>query len=143
MDFAGNTLVLGSCITLSALSMVNPFPLLSESATGVADQTARNKITLGGNICGRIHFREAVLPLLLADSRMVIAGSQGVREVPIHDVFLQQMRFVITSYSIHYTKLYELAGLLWMYRGPQLLMELPFNNGPIMEQMRRNGHLLR
>ncbi|MCM3039989.1 FAD binding domain-containing protein [Paenibacillus motobuensis] len=92
MDFAENTLVIGSCVTLSVLSMVNPFPLLSESATGAADQTARNKITLGGNICGRIHFREAVLPLLLADSRMVIAGPQGIREIPIHEVFMQQMR---------------------------------------------------
>jgi CO/xanthine dehydrogenase FAD-binding subunit len=92
MEFQNNNLVIGSCVTLSALSAANPFPLLSETALGTADQTARNKITLGGNICGKIYFRETVLPLLLADSRMVIVGSHGIREISIHDVFLQQLR---------------------------------------------------
>jgi len=92
MEIGENVLVIGSCVTLSALSRANSFPLLSKSASGAADQTARNKITLGGNICGRIHFREAVLPFLLADSWMLIAGPQGIKEVPIHEVFNQQMR---------------------------------------------------
>ncbi|MCR8631995.1 FAD binding domain-containing protein [Paenibacillus radicis (ex Xue et al. 2023)] len=92
MEMQKDKLVIGSCITLSALSAANPFPLLSETAQGVADQTARNKITLGGNICGNIYYREAVLPLLLANSRMVIAGIQGIREASIHHVFLQQLR---------------------------------------------------
>ncbi|MCY9669666.1 FAD binding domain-containing protein [Paenibacillus alginolyticus] len=85
-------LVIGSCISLSRLSASNLFPLLSEAAQGVADQTARNKITLGGNICGEIYYREAVLPLLLADSRMVIAGPEGIKVIHIHHVFLQRMR---------------------------------------------------
>jgi CO/xanthine dehydrogenase FAD-binding subunit len=85
-------LIIGSCVTLSGVCAANPFPLLSHTAQGTADQTARNKITLGGNICGKIYYRESVLPLLLANSRMVIAGSQGIRETSIHDVFLQQLR---------------------------------------------------
>ncbi|MCD9025484.1 FAD binding domain-containing protein [Cohnella silvisoli] len=92
MDFKKDSLVIGSCVTLSALSATNLFPLLSETAQGAADQTARNKITLGGNICGQIYYREAVLPLLLANSRMVIAGLKGMKEVSIHDVFFQQIR---------------------------------------------------
>ncbi|SDO22965.1 xanthine dehydrogenase molybdenum-binding subunit [Paenibacillus sp. yr247] len=87
-----DNLVIGSCVSLSNLSASNLFPLLSATAQGVADQTARNKITLGGNICGEIYYREAVLPLLLADSQMVIAGPQGVKDINIHDVFLQRMR---------------------------------------------------
>lgn len=85
-------LIIGACVTLSALSGANPFPLLSAAAQGVADQTARNKITLGGNISGKIHYREAVLPLLVANSRMVIAGTQGTRVTSIHQVFNQQLR---------------------------------------------------
>lgn len=85
-------LVIGSCVSLSSLSAANLFPLLSEAAKGVADQTARNKITLGGNICGEIYYREAVLPLLLTDSRMVIAGLQGIKVINIHHVFSQRMR---------------------------------------------------
>ncbi|TXK85138.1 xanthine dehydrogenase family protein subunit M [Paenibacillus sp. N3.4] len=92
IEFQMNNLVIGSCVTLSALSAANPFPLLSETARGVADQTARNKITLGGNICGKIYYRETVLPLLLANSRIVIAGAQGMRAVSIHDVFIQRLR---------------------------------------------------
>lgn len=92
MELRQDQLVLGACVTLSALSLANPFPLLGEASQGAADQTARNQITLGGNICGKIHYREAVLPLLLANSRMVIAGIQGTREAPIHEVFSRQLR---------------------------------------------------
>ncbi|WP_282936291.1 FAD binding domain-containing protein [Paenibacillus sp. RC67] len=92
MEMQNDKLIIGACITLSTLSAANPFPLLSETAQGVADQTARNQITLGGNICGKIYYREAVLPLLLANSHIVIAGMQGIREASIHQVFSQQMR---------------------------------------------------
>ncbi|TDF98022.1 FAD binding domain-containing protein [Paenibacillus piri] len=92
IEFQKDILILGSCVPLTVLSATNPFPLLSETAQGVADQTARNQITLGGNICGKIHYREAVLPLLLADSRMVLAGAKGIREASIHDIFLRQIR---------------------------------------------------
>ncbi|GAA4852079.1 FAD binding domain-containing protein [Paenibacillus vulneris] len=92
MDFRNGSLIIGSCVTLSALSAANLFPLLSQTALGIADQTARNKITLGGNICGKIHYREVVLPLLLADSRVLVAGAHGIREASIHQVFSQQIR---------------------------------------------------
>ncbi|MFC5449759.1 FAD binding domain-containing protein [Paenibacillus aestuarii] len=92
MELNKDQLVIGACVTLSAISAANLFELLSETASGVADQTARNKITLGGNICGKIYYREAVLPLLLANTRMVIAGIQGIREASIHLVFSQQLR---------------------------------------------------
>ncbi|WP_019639732.1 FAD binding domain-containing protein [Paenibacillus fonticola] len=93
-------LVIGACVTLSALSEADPFPLLSAAAQGVADQTSRNKITLGGNISGKIHYREAVLPLLLANSRMVIAGTQGIRVTSIHKVFNQQMRLTSGEFLV-------------------------------------------
>ncbi|GIP40844.1 xanthine dehydrogenase [Paenibacillus sp. J31TS4] len=92
MEMQGDKLVIGSCVTLSALTAANPFPLLSETARGIADQTARNQITLGGNICGNIIYREAVLPLLLANSRIRIAGIEGIREASIHQVFSQKIR---------------------------------------------------
>ncbi|MBH0334905.1 xanthine dehydrogenase, partial [Bacillus thuringiensis] len=63
---------LGSALTLTHVSDSNVFPLLSKTASRVADRTARNKITLGGNIAGEICYREAVLPFLLADSTLGI-----------------------------------------------------------------------
>ncbi|TLS35385.1 FAD binding domain-containing protein [Pseudalkalibacillus caeni] len=81
-------LVLGAALTLTALTERNLFPLLSKTARGVADHTARNKITLGGNICGEIFYREAVLPFLLTDSYAVIAGNE-IRTVSFDEVFNQ------------------------------------------------------
>jgi CO/xanthine dehydrogenase FAD-binding subunit len=82
-----NKLFIGAAITLTRISEANPFPLLSKVARGIADHTARNKITVGGNICGRITFREAVLPFLLSDSYAVVAGVNGLKSVPINQIF--------------------------------------------------------
>lgn len=92
METREDQLAIGSCVALSAVSAANPFPMLSETARGIADQTARNKITVGGNLCGKIRYREAVLPFLLSDSRVMIAGTQGIGEKSIHEVFVQRMR---------------------------------------------------
>lgn len=86
-----NQLVMGSALTLTKIEEANVFPLLSKTASEVADRTARNKITLGGNICGNIFYREAVLPLLLTDSDVVIAGPAGIKRVPIQEVFNKQL----------------------------------------------------
>ena len=53
----------------------------------MADHTARGKITLGGNICAQIFYREAVLPFLLADSEVIIAGPKGMKVAAINQVF--------------------------------------------------------
>ncbi|WP_160719075.1 FAD binding domain-containing protein [Bacillus sp. USDA818B3_A] len=82
----------GSCLTLTAIEEANLFPLLTKTASEVADHTARGKITLGGNICARIFYREAVLPFLLADSKLLIAGPKGSRFVGIIDVFREYLQ---------------------------------------------------
>lgn len=84
-------LISGSAIPLTLLEEINYFPLLTKAAKGVADHTARNKITLGGNICGQIFYREAVLPFLLSDSYIITAGFDGIKTVPIQTVFNQKM----------------------------------------------------
>jgi xanthine dehydrogenase molybdenum-binding subunit len=86
-QFHNNKLIIGAAITLTHLSEVNLFPLLSRVSSGAADHTARNKITLGGNISGRIIYREAVLPFLLSNSQVVIAGPKGMKYVSIHQAF--------------------------------------------------------
>ncbi|PLS07242.1 FAD binding domain-containing protein [Neobacillus cucumis] len=92
MQNSGDYLLLGSSLTLTAVEEANPFPLLTKTASEVADHTARGKITLGGNICARIFYREAVLPFLLADSRVLIAGNDGKKLVPINEVFQEHLR---------------------------------------------------
>ncbi|MCY9667315.1 FAD binding domain-containing protein [Paenibacillus alginolyticus] len=79
-------LVIGAAITLTALSEANLFPLLGETVRDAADHTNRNKITVGGNLCGKFIYREALLPFLLADSQLVLAGTKGIRHVPVHEI---------------------------------------------------------
>ncbi|WP_066064777.1 FAD binding domain-containing protein [Neobacillus soli] len=92
MRVSGNHLLLGSVLTLTKIEEANLFPLLTKTASQVADHTARGKITLGGNICARIFYREAVLPFLLADSQLLIAGPEGVKGVPINKIFAGELK---------------------------------------------------
>ena len=92
MQVTEEQLILGSALTLTKVEEANLFPLLTKTASEVADHTARGKITLGGNICAQIFYREAVLPFLLADSQVVLVGPEGVRVVPINDIFHEQLQ---------------------------------------------------
>ncbi|THE12740.1 xanthine dehydrogenase [Bacillus timonensis] len=84
-------LLFGAALTLTTIEEKNLFPLLSETVSEIADRTARNKITVGGNICGQIFYREAVLPFLLTDSTLIIANKQGIKSVPITEIFKEQL----------------------------------------------------
>lgn len=85
--FCGDVLAIGANVTLTRLAEDNLFPLLGDTARHIADHTNRNKITVGGNICGRIKYREAVLPFLLTDSQAVLAGPSGMRQAPVGELF--------------------------------------------------------
>ncbi len=84
---------IGAALPLStvreALQNRQVFSLISETIRGIADQTSRNKITVGGNLCGTIIFREMTLPLLLTDSQIGVAGENGTTERSVHDVCKQ------------------------------------------------------
>jgi aerobic carbon-monoxide dehydrogenase medium subunit len=74
MGFDDDYLVLGSTLTLTEIEEANLFQLLTKTASEVADHTSRGKITLGGNICAQIFYREAVLPFLKYHSPSINAG---------------------------------------------------------------------
>jgi len=84
-----DSLITGSALPLTFIEDKNLFPLLTQTSTGIADHTARNKITLGGNLCGQIFFREAVLPFLVCESHVIIAGMKGIQSVPMKSIFNQ------------------------------------------------------
>ena len=92
MQESGDHLLLGSALSLTKIEEANLFPLLSKTAGEVADHTARGKITLGGNICARIFYREAVLPFLLSDSQVLIIGPERKKMVPINEIFQEQLQ---------------------------------------------------
>ncbi|AMX84621.1 xanthine dehydrogenase [Geobacillus subterraneus] len=92
LDADSDPLVLGAALSLTELEEANPFPLLTKTAKEVADRTARNQITLGGNLCGQIFYRETALALLVAEADIIIAGPDGVRQSRINDLFHQQLQ---------------------------------------------------
>lgn len=84
--------VIGAAVSLTRLAEANPFPLLSQHSRGIADHNSRSRITVGGNIAGKTVYREAVLPLLICDTSLVIARQNGLETVSIHDVFDKELR---------------------------------------------------
>ncbi|RXJ00689.1 xanthine dehydrogenase [Anaerobacillus alkaliphilus] len=85
--FDNNFLYLGAGSVLADIEQENPFPLLTDVSKEVADHTTRRKVTIGGNICGNIPYREAVLPFLLTESEVIICGSSGLRCCQIQEAF--------------------------------------------------------
>ncbi len=107
MTIEQGKLILGSGVTLSQITdqplMRFAFPLLKATVNEIADKTARNKITLGGNICGEIFYREAVLPFLVCDSTVRTVGPHGGRERSIHQVFQHEARLESGEFIVQIT----------------------------------------
>ena len=82
----------GANLRLTEVVESAPWSLLSLAAGGIADRTVRNSVTLGGNICGHLPYREAVLPFLLTDTVAEVAGPDGIREAPLRELFDKRIR---------------------------------------------------
>lgn len=78
---------IGAALSLAQLADSRLFPLLSRQVRGIADHTSRNRITLGGNLSGKTPYREALLPLLICDSRIVVAREERTETVSVHERF--------------------------------------------------------
>lgn len=91
MEFQDDHLVIGAGVTLTQIHEANLFPLLSQAGARVADHTIQNKITLGGNICSTIIYRETILPLLLADCEIVINTAGINQTIGINKIFAERL----------------------------------------------------
>ncbi|MBP1932126.1 FAD binding domain-containing protein [Ammoniphilus resinae] len=94
LEMQGDQFIVGSAVTLNQIAESRLFPLLAQTVRGVADHNSRNKITIGGNLGSRLSYREGVLPLLLADCKVRVAGGmkgEGERVVSLSDVFDKQL----------------------------------------------------
>ena len=83
LETSGDHLCLGAALSLSSVAEQNAFPLLGATLRGIADHTVRNRLSLGGNVAGLLPYREAVLPLLLADASMrsIVPGQPGAHPI--------------------------------------------------------------
>lgn len=78
---------IGAACTLSEIKESRAFPLLGLACGRIADHTNQCRITLGGNLCGTIIYRESSLPLLLSDAKVTLKGPEGERTVPFQSIF--------------------------------------------------------
>ena len=90
--FNKNELIIGSAITLTDIAELGLFPVLSSTVKRIADHTIQDKITLGGNIAGTIIYKETVLPLLITNSDIVLAGKDGIRRLAFNEVFNKKIQ---------------------------------------------------
>ena len=86
------SLTIGAALTLNQIKESGLFPLLSLACGRIADHTNQCRITLGGNLCGTILYRETSLPLLLSDAEVTLCGPEGERTVPFGSAFQGRMR---------------------------------------------------
>lgn len=86
LKFDKDKVIIGATATLTDVIQANIFPLLTDVLRLVATNTERNKITIGGNLLSHLIYREAMLPFLLADSQVIIAGKNGTKATPINNL---------------------------------------------------------
>lgn len=88
----GDTYQIGAAVSLNRIVEEVDIEAFQTVLKKIADHTTRNALTLGGNICGRLTYKEAVLPLLAMDAQIVIAGSSGIYDKPIREVFDKRLK---------------------------------------------------
>lgn len=91
-----DVLYFGAGLFLNEIVEDGSFPLLSSTAAKIADHSVRNRITLGGNVSGRLPYREALLPFLAANGTAHLAGPSpagGVarREAPVRELHAKRL----------------------------------------------------
>lgn len=86
------SLNIGAGCTLNQIKESKHFKLLSLACGRIADHTNQCKITLGGNLCGTIIYRETSLPLLLSDATITLFTGEKLRTVPFQSVFQGRMQ---------------------------------------------------
>ncbi len=92
LGIEGKRAVFGSALVLSEIVDSKAFPLLARTCHGIADRTVRNRLTLGGNVCGRLPYKEAILPFLLCDGEALIAEEKSTRWVPLRAIFDKRLK---------------------------------------------------
>lgn len=79
--------VIGANVSLNQVIDHEAFAFMAPVLRPIADHTIRNAIRLGGNLCGRLPYKEAILPLLAIDAQLTIMGREGLKTVGLRSLF--------------------------------------------------------
>lgn len=84
-------LELGAAAKLRKISLdkvlEKDYKVIMEAAGNVSSMQVRNIATIGGNACNASPSADAIQGLMVMDAKAVIAGAEGIREVPIEEFF--------------------------------------------------------
>ncbi len=92
LELKNDVLIIGGAVSLNDINESKLFPLLGTAGARIADHTNQCRITVGGNICGTIIYRETVLPLLLTDAKVSIYGLGRRRTLPLNEIFHERIK---------------------------------------------------
>lgn len=132
--------VLGAALPLNTIIEAHLYPLLSEAAAGIADHTVRNRITLGGNMAGRLPYRETLLPLLVADTSVQLASPRGQRSASLETLFdkrllLEEGEFIV---QVRIPKSMTIASSVYRRRTKQTRIDYPIASAAFLKH---NGQI--
>ncbi|HOV93279.1 MAG TPA: xanthine dehydrogenase family protein subunit M [Spirochaetales bacterium] len=65
------------------------FPALITAAKTIGSVQIRNRATIAGNICNASPAADSAPPLLVYGAQVVIAGSKGMRRIPLNEFFIR------------------------------------------------------
>lgn len=91
LAFKEDELYIGAGVTLTQIAESKLFPLLGTTGSRVADHTVQGKITIGGNIAGTVIYHETLLPFLISEAQVIVAGPSGSRRLPVNEVFDEKL----------------------------------------------------
>lgn len=90
----GDTVEIGAATTFTEIAesqlLGERLTGLKEAAHSVGSPQIRNKGTIGGNICNGSPAADTVPPLLALDAVAVLKSKDGVREIPVEELFLDK-----------------------------------------------------
>jgi carbon-monoxide dehydrogenase medium subunit len=96
---AQNGLRIGAAVSCSRISAFAPvrdrYPALAEACALVGSVQIQNRAALGGNFCNAAPSADAVPPVLSYGGKLVIAGSNGHREIAAEDFFVGPVQTVL------------------------------------------------
>jgi xanthine dehydrogenase molybdenum-binding subunit len=111
-----DSFIYGSALPLNFIIENTVSACLKLTLKGIADHTIRNKLTIGGNIVGKLPYREAVLPFLIMDGSAEIASKTGIRKEKISDLFDKRLKLERGELLVNISINPELAEKKYFYK---------------------------
>lgn len=86
------SVIIGAAVPLNQVIESVNNSAIQEALRAIADHTVRNKLTIGGNICGRLPYREAILPMLCRHAEVTVLEKGELVSYPIDKIFDKRLK---------------------------------------------------